>query len=103
MIELDGNYVTNFISLILILFSFNSRKEAAGVIPIPFHSTCHKDNSPRQETAVMHIFPPCQFSKNVLKIICPSMDFSNGSQTPPSHLTAIVNDEHLMVVIIQND
>jgi hypothetical protein len=77
--------------MILIEFFFY-RKEAAGVISIPFYSTYHNDHSSRQEPAVLHIFPPCQFSKKILKLICPTINFSDDSQ-----------DEHLMVVIIHND
>jgi hypothetical protein len=79
------------------------RKEAAGVISIPFHPTYHNDHSSRQETALLHIFPPCQFSKKVLKLICPSIYFSNDSSTPPSNPATIINDEHLMVVIVHSD
>jgi len=82
-----------------------SRKEAAGVISIPFHQNSNNknDNSNDQETAVLHIFPPCQFSKKILKVICPSIGFSNGLRTPPSRPTTTSNDEHLMVVIVSND
>ncbi len=87
------------------LFHFVSRKEAAGVITIPFYPTYHSDynHSSRQETAVLHIFPPCQFSKKVLKIICPSIHFSNDSPTLPSRPKIMANDEHLMVVIIHSE
>jgi hypothetical protein len=86
----------------LSLIFFICRKEAAGVISIPFHPTSRNDHihPTQQETAVIHIFPPCEFSKNILKIICPSIHFSNGSHTPPS---AMVNDEHLMIIIVHND
>ncbi|CAF3447001.1 unnamed protein product [Rotaria sp. Silwood1] len=79
------------------LISYLIEKEAAGVISMPFHPTYHSDyeHSSKQETAVIHIFPPCQFSKKVLKIICPSIHFSN--------ITTTINDEHLMVVIVHND
>ena len=73
---------------------FVYRKEAAGVIAIPFHPTYANENSPRQETALLHIFPPCQFSKKVLKSICPSITFSS---------TPSINDEHLMVIIVHCD
>jgi hypothetical protein len=63
---------------------------------MPFYSTYYNDHSSRQEPAVLHIFPSCQFSKKILKLICPSINFSNDSQT-------IDSDEHLMVVIVHND
>ncbi|CAF2987630.1 unnamed protein product [Rotaria sp. Silwood2] len=87
------------------LISYLAVKEAAGVISMPFHpsSSNDYDNTNDQETAVLHIFPPCQFSKKVLKVICPSISFSNGPRTPPSRPTTMINDEHLMVVIVQND
>lgn len=78
-----------------VLFSLYFRKEAAGVISVPFQSSSNE-----QETAVLHVFPPCQFSKKVLRVVCPSMSFSNGPRTPPSRPTI---DEHLMVVIVHND
>jgi RNA-binding protein 15 len=87
------------------LISYLAVKEAAGVISMPFHPTSNNDydNSNDQETAVLHIFPPCQFSKKVLRVICPSIGFSNGPRTPPSRPTTTINDEHLMVVIVQNE
>ncbi|CAF0881545.1 unnamed protein product [Rotaria sordida] len=83
-------------SLLSHLISYLVEKEAAGVISIPFHPTYHSDHehSSRQETAVIHIFPSCLFSKKILKIICPSIHFSS---------TTTINDEHLMVVIVHND
>jgi hypothetical protein len=81
------------------LICFFSRKEAAGVINLPFHN----DHSNEQETAVLHIFPPCQFSKKFLRVVCPSIGFSNGPRTPPSRPTTTINDEHLMVVITYSD
>jgi RNA-binding protein 15 len=77
------------------LISYLAVKEAAGVITVPF------DND--HETAALNIFPPCQFSKKFLRVICPSMSFSNGPRTPPSRPTTTINDEHLMVVIVHND
>ncbi len=84
---------------------FIYRKEAAGVISLPFHSNINNDNdnSNDQETAVLHIFPPCQFSKKFLRVVCPSINFSNGPRTPPSRPTTMIDDEHLMVVIVHND
>lgn len=80
----------------MLLYFFLFRKEAAGVISIPFHPTYQNDHSSRQEIAVLHIFPPCQFSKKILKSICPSIHFSSNEQTIPQ-------DEHLMVVIVHNE
>ncbi len=60
------------------------------------------NNDNDQDTATVNIFPPCQFSKKVLRVICPSIGFSNGPRTPPSRPT-MTNDEHLMVVIVHND
>ena len=74
-------------TLILLLFI---RKDAAGVISIPFYPTYYTDHSSRQEIAVLHIFPSCEFSKNILKLICPSIHFSADSSN---------FDEHLMVII----
>jgi len=87
------------------LISYLAVKEAAGVITLSFHSSSNtdNDNSNEQETASVHIFPPCQFSKKILKMICPSLGFSNGPRTPPSRQTTMINDEHLLVVIVQND
>ncbi len=65
------------------------------MITLPF------DND--QETASLNIFPPCQFSKKFLRVIFPSMSFSNGPRTPPSRPTTTIADEHLMVVIVYND
>ncbi|CAF1589469.1 unnamed protein product, partial [Adineta ricciae] len=61
------------------LISYLAEKEAAGVISVPFYPTYHYDynHSSRQETAVLHIFPPCQFTKKILKLICPSITFSD--------------------------
>ncbi len=84
-------------NLMIVFFSF--RKEAAGVITVPFHPPSNNDNSNDQETAVLNVFPPCQFSKKVLRVVCPSMSFSNGPRTPPSRPTL---DEHLMVVVMHN-
>jgi RNA-binding protein 15 len=81
------------------LISYLAVKEAAGVINLPFHN----DHSNEQETAVLHIFPPCQFSKKFLRVVCPSIGFSNGPRTPPSRPTTTINDEHLMVVITYSD
>jgi len=75
------------------LISYLTEKEAAGVINIPSD----------QETVVAHIFPPCQFSKKFLRVICPSMSFSNGPRTPPSRPTTNIDDEHLIVVLGYND
>jgi len=80
-------------------FIFVFRKEAAGVITLPYNN----ENSNDQETAVLHIFPPCQFSKKFLRVLCPSISFSNGPRTPPSRPTTTINDEHLMVVIVHSD
>ncbi|CAF1190539.1 unnamed protein product [Rotaria sordida] len=87
------------------LISYLAVKEAAGVISMPFNpnSSNDYDNMNEQDTAVLHIFPPCQFSKKVLRVICPSINFSNGPRTPPSRPTTMINDEHLMVVIVHND
>lgn len=60
---------------------------------IPFYPTSYNDHPSRQETAVLHIFPTCQFSKNMLKLICPSIHFSLDS----------TDDEHLMVVIVHSE
>ncbi|CAF4992773.1 unnamed protein product [Rotaria socialis] len=81
------------------------RKEAAGVITMPFNPSTSKDydNSKGQDSATLNIYPTCQFSKKVLRVICPSIGFSNGPRTPPSRPTTLINDEHLMVVIQQND
>ncbi|UJR37082.1 hypothetical protein I4U23_029786 [Adineta vaga] len=86
------------------LISYLVEKEAAGVISIPFYPTYHQDynHTSRQETAVLHIFPPCQFSKKVLKLICPSITFIDESH-PSLHSNGKVLDEHLMVVIIHSE
>ena len=51
-----------------------------------------------------HIILDCRTTKpktaHSMCIICPSIHFSNDSHTPP---TTIVNDEHLMVVIVHSD
>jgi len=78
------------------LISYLAVKEAAGVISLPFHND--NENSNEKETAVLNIFPPCQFSKKFLRVLCPSISFSNGPRTPPSRPT----DEHLMVVIVHD-
>lgn len=79
------------------------RKEAAGVISAPFHPTYQIDHSSRQEIAVIHIFPPCQLSKKILKVICPSINFSNELNTSPIQPSAKAHDEHLMVIIVHNE
>ncbi|CAF1355702.1 unnamed protein product [Rotaria magnacalcarata] len=87
------------------LISYLAVKEAAGVITMPFNPSTSKDydNSKGQDSATLNIYPTCQFSKKVLRVICPSIGFSNGPRTPPSRPTTLINDEHLMVVIQQND
>jgi RNA-binding protein 15 len=74
------------------LISYLNEKQAAGVISIPFYPTYCTDHSSRQETAVVHIFSSSEFTKKLLKLICPSINFSITS-----------HDEHLMVVIVHND
>ncbi|CAF0968495.1 unnamed protein product, partial [Adineta steineri] len=83
------------------LISYLAEKEAAGVISIPFYPTYQNDynHSTKQETAAVHIFPPCQFSKKILQIICPSINFSKDLRST----TTKINDEHLMVVIIHSE
>ena len=79
------------------------RKEAAGVISIPFYPTPlngHMHTS-KQELAVLHIFPPCGFTQSILKFICPSIRFGSGAS--PSRTTRAVKDEHLMLIIVHND
>lgn len=61
------------------------------------------DKSNDHENAVLHIFPPCHFTKKVLRNICPSIGFSNGPRTPPSRPSTANEDEHLMVVIVNNE
>ncbi|CAF1112933.1 unnamed protein product [Adineta steineri] len=87
------------------LISYLAAKEAAGVISVPLHSNSNNknDNSNDQESAVLHIFPPCHFSKKLLKVVCPSISFSNGPRTPPSRPTTTITDEHLMVVIVNHE
>ena len=81
-----------------------SRKEAAGVITMPFYPLSLTDhNHPsKQETAVVHIFPPCQFSQKILKLICPSIEFPSSTSVRHSP-TGVLNNEHLMVIIVHND
>ena len=71
------------------------RKEAAGVISVPSPSN-------DQDNVVLNIYPPCHLSKKLLRTICPSISFSNGPRTPPSRPT-MANDEHLMVIITDQD
>lgn len=73
------------------LISYLNSKEAAGIITLPYND---------KETVTLNIFAPCKFSRKFLRIICPSISFSNGPRTPPSHPTA---DEHLMVIMSHND
>lgn len=72
-----------------------SSKDAAGLITLPFANN--------REKASIYIFPPCQFSKKILRTICPAMNFSNGPRTPPSRPSTTNEDEHLMVVLIHSD
>jgi len=81
--------------------SYLSAKEAAGVITksIPSNSA----DGQNEEKATLNIYPPCPFTKKILKNICPSISFSNGPHTPPSKPTTNNQDEHLMLVIVQNE
>ncbi|CAF3628194.1 unnamed protein product [Rotaria socialis] len=92
----DGTLLSRLIVYLL-------EKDAAGVISIPFHPTYQNDHSSRQETAVIHICPPCPLSTKILKIICPSIHFSNDVNTSPSRSLPTTNDEHIMVIIVHND
>ncbi|CAF0857761.1 unnamed protein product [Didymodactylos carnosus] len=90
-----------------LLISYLATKEAAGVIPIQYHpSTSTLQQQSKDQTAVLHAFPPCSFTKKLLKELCPSISFGGnnaGPSTPPSEDDEYVNDEHLLVVIVKND
>lgn len=79
------------------LISYLISKEAAGVISIPFYPTSfdEDEHSTKQDVAVLHIFPPCDFTATILKLICPN--FHHLSTNP------LVNNEHLMLIIVHND
>ncbi|CAF3898498.1 unnamed protein product [Rotaria magnacalcarata] len=99
----DNNSDNEDGALLSRLIVYLLEKDAAGVISIPFHPTYQNDHSSRQETAVIHICPPCSLSTKILKIICPSIRFSNDVNTPPSRSLPTPNDEHIMVIIVHND
>ncbi|UJR09104.1 hypothetical protein I4U23_013351 [Adineta vaga] len=73
------------------LISYLATKEAAGVVSV-------SSNSHDREATVLNVFPPCLLTKKLLRVICPSISFSNGPRTPPSRPT-MTNDEHLVVII----
>lgn len=72
---------------------------------MPFNPNTSSDYSyaNNQDSASLNVYPSCQFSKTILRAICPSISFSNGPRTPPSRPTTTSNEEHLMVVIQHND
>ncbi|CAF0777633.1 unnamed protein product [Didymodactylos carnosus] len=90
-----------------LLITYLATKEAAGVISIQYHpSTSTFQQQLKEQTAVLHAFPPCDFSKKLLREVCPLMSFGGGSAgpaTPRSEVDEYVNDEHLLVVIVKND
>ena len=72
-------------------------------MPLNPNTSNDYENAHDHENALLHVFPPCQLSKKILRVICPSIGFSNGPRTPPSRPTTSINDEHLMVVIVHNE
>lgn len=73
------------------------RKEAAGVISIPFYpmSFDEDNHSSKQDVAVLHIFPPCHFTEKILTMLCPNFH--------PLTANPLINNEHLMLIIVHND
>ena len=64
---------------------------------MPFYPTSFdEDDQPvKQDTAVLHIFPPCDFTEKILRILCPNFH--------PLATHSLVDNEHLMLIIVHND
>ena len=67
------------------------------MISIPFYPTSFDEHnhSSKQDIAVLHIFPPCDFTEKILKILCPNFHHLSSNSS--------VDNEHLMLIIVHND